>query len=86
MQAMEGFACAGARTSAADPGLTQGEKWEFLGKVASLALPLLVVGFVVIGFFASQTYDQGATVYVQVPTSAEDTIRLVPSERVISPP
>jgi len=54
----------------------QGENWDSLGKVATLALPVLVALAVAVGFFAAQTYNQDATVFLENAKSPEDTARL----------
>lgn len=54
----------------------QGEKWEFFGKAASFALPGLILAAVGVGFFAAQTYNQDATVFLESPRSQEDTAKL----------
>jgi hypothetical protein len=54
----------------------QGENWELLGKAASFALPVLILAGVGIGFFAAQTYNQDATVFLESPKSQEDTAKL----------
>lgn len=54
----------------------QGENWDALGKVATFALPVVVALAVAVGFFAAQTYNQDATVFLENAKSPEDTARL----------
>lgn len=59
--------------------LAQGESFEALGQVANYFIPLLAVLAVLVGLFASSTYDEGATVFLDAPKSAEDSAKLVPA-------
>ncbi|PSC68234.1 hypothetical protein C2E20_8153 [Micractinium conductrix] len=63
----------------------EGDKFNVLGDVASLMIPLLVVAAIGVGFFASQTYNEGATVFLDAPKSQEDTVRLIPAEQLQAP-
>ena len=49
----------------------QGDKWEWLGSAAAVAVPALVLAAVAVGAFAARTYDSGAD-SVLLPASAED--------------
>ena len=54
----------------------QGEQWEIFGKVASFALPALVALAAAVGFFAAQTYEQGATVFMESAKSPDTSATL----------
>ena len=54
----------------------QGENWELFGTVASYMLPVLILAAIGVGFFAAQTYNQDATVFLESPRSQEDTAKL----------
>ena len=55
---------------------SQGDRWEGLGSIASVAIPLFIVFAVAVGFFAAQTYNQDATVFLENAKSPEDTAKL----------
>jgi hypothetical protein len=54
----------------------EGEQWEAFGKVAYLALPALVAMAAAVGIFASQKYNDGATVFLESAKSDQDTAAL----------
>ena len=58
----------------------EGERWEFLGNIANYILPVIVAGGVAVGFFASQTYNNDASVFLESPRGPEDTATLVKFE------
>ena len=64
-------------TNALPQSCLQGEKWDLFGKIASFAVPLLLLAGVGVGGFAASQYDQGATVFLENPQSAEDSAKLV---------
>ena len=55
----------------------QGDQWEGFGNIAAFAIPALAVLAVGVGFFAAQTYNQDATVFLESPKSPEDTAKLL---------
>lgn len=54
----------------------QGEKWNFLGEISSIALPIFVLLAVLVGVFAAQTYNQDADVFLESPKSDIDSAKL----------
>ena len=54
----------------------EGEQWEGFGNVASVTIPTLVVLALGVGFIAAQTYEDGATVFLENARGPEDTARL----------
>ena len=54
----------------------ENESFEVLGQVSSYALPIFVVLALVIGLFASSTYNNDADVFLDSPRSADDTAKL----------
>lgn len=58
----------------------EGERFEVLGQIAAYLIPLIAVAAVAVGLFASSTYDEGATVFLDSPKYAEDTVKLIPAE------
>lgn len=56
---------------AGGPDPFEGEAWEWVGTLTSIAVPLLTITAVAIGLFAAKTYDAGAD-GVLVPASGED--------------
>lgn len=54
----------------------EGEKWNFLGEISSLALPIFVVLAIFVGVFAAQTYNQDADVFLDSPKSDIDSAKL----------
>ncbi|DBA82908.1 TPA: hypothetical protein ACH3X1_006698 [Trebouxia sp. C0004] len=42
----------------------EGEKWEWLGKLSFVLVPLLVLLAVLVGAFAAKTYDSGASTFL----------------------
>ena len=59
---------------------SQGESWEVLGKAAAFALPVLVLLSLGVGFFAAQTYENGASVFLESAKSPEGSARLTQME------
>jgi hypothetical protein len=49
----------------------EGDRWEWLGSVSSLFVPILIAAAVGVGLFAAKTYDTGADA-VLMPASGED--------------
>ncbi|KAL4447968.1 hypothetical protein ABPG75_005187 [Micractinium tetrahymenae] len=68
-----------------DKDFWEGDQFNLLGDAASLLIPILAVAAVGVGIFASQTYNEGATVFLDAPKSAEDTARLVPAQQLKQP-
>lgn len=56
--------------------MPQGEQWNFLGEISSIALPIFVVLGLLVGIFAAQTYNQDADVFLDSPKSAEESAKL----------
>lgn len=53
----------------------QGDQWELVGKAAGAFVPVLALAALATGFFASSTYNEGATVFITTPTSQEETVQ-----------
>ena len=54
----------------------EGDGMNAFGTAANFVLPVLVVIAVGVGFFAAQTYNQDATVFLESPKSQVDTAKL----------
>eukprot|EP00889_Picochlorum_renovo_P007027 jgi/Picre1/34057/NNA_001532.t1 len=54
----------------------EGEQWNFLGEISSVALPVLVVLGLLVGIFAAQTYNQDADVFLESPKSEDGSAKL----------
>lgn len=42
----------------------EGEQFEIVGKIAYAMIPVLVLGAIGVGLFASQTYNEGSTIFL----------------------
>lgn len=60
----------------------QGDQWEIFGKAAAAAIPVMMLLAVGVGFFAAQTYENGASVFLESPSSPTEPARLVPLEQL----
>eukprot|EP00191_Tetraselmis_sp_GSL018_P014562 CAMPEP_0177587004 /NCGR_PEP_ID=MMETSP0419_2-20121207/5396_1 /TAXON_ID=582737 /ORGANISM="Tetraselmis sp., Strain GSL018" /LENGTH=93 /DNA_ID=CAMNT_0019076977 /DNA_START=446 /DNA_END=727 /DNA_ORIENTATION=+ len=58
------------------------EKWEVLGQLLRYAVPVVAIGVVLVGVFASYTYNEGADTYMQSASSETASAVLVPAEKV----
>ncbi|KAA6418147.1 MAG: hypothetical protein FRX49_11910 [Trebouxia sp. A1-2] len=56
----------------------EGEKWEWLGKLSFVLVPLLVLLAVLVGAFAAKTYDSGASTFLAPPSPEDATVKLIP--------
>ena len=54
----------------------EGDQWEWVGSVASIAVPVLIAAAVGVGLFAAKTYDTGADA-VLLPATGEDRPALI---------
>lgn len=54
----------------------EGETWEAVGKIAYFALPALIALGVAVGLFAANTYNEGATVFLESAKSDSDSAQL----------
>eukprot|EP00884_Botryococcus_braunii_P017732 jgi/Botrbrau1/4642/Bobra.33_2s0013.1 len=57
--------------------LWEGETWEWAGKAATVIVPLLAVATIGLGIFAASQYNEGATEFLQPPSSPDDTARII---------
>lgn len=64
----------------------EGEQFEVVGKLASLAIPIIAAAAVGIGLFATSTYNEGATVFLDAPKSQQDSAKLIPAEQLMLGP
>lgn len=60
-----------------EPDFWEGEQWEWVGQSAVYLIPAIAVLGLAVGFFASSTYDNGSTVYLRQPGTADDTVSLL---------
>lgn len=60
----------------------EGDQWQWLGSVTSIAVPILIAGAVAVGIFAAKTYDTGADA-VLLPASGEDRPALIAPAPVV---
>lgn len=56
----------------------EGEKWEWLGKLSFVLVPLLMLLAVLVGAFAAKTYDSGASTFLAPPSPEDATVKLIP--------
>lgn len=60
----------------------EGERFDAVGAIASALIPVLAILAICTGLYASSTYDQGATVFLDAPKGPEDTAKLVPTQQL----
>jgi len=61
----------------------EGEQFEALGQLLYWFIPIVAAIAVVVGGFASQTYNDGADNFLQAATSDEAPALIVPAEAVL---